>query len=85
MPGPGAAEAPSLGPAADVFAWSPSGDEILALMVSRRAANSRPDGPEPAVWGTFTLVDAESRQDPVTLQVVDNAIECQPSWQRVAP
>ena len=77
-PGP-----PNLGPTAQ-FAWSPDGTALLLVDGEDGVIGDASLDSQPAVHRIQT-VDAEFRRPPVTLQVVDHALSCMPSWQRLEP
>ena len=85
MNGPAVISPPKLGPASDIFAWSPQGDRLMSVMVARRENAVWHDGAasEAESWSHFAMVDPDFRNDPVMLLVAANA--CGPSWEGAGP
>ena len=81
MDGRSVVGSPVRGPGSDGFTWSPDGTTLLLLQA---LPGGTPSDPE-AVRSAILSVDADLRGPPTTLRVVDYAIPCAPSWQRVEP
>ena len=81
MDGPIAIGSPIPGPATEGFVWSPDG---TMLLLRQTLAPLDPSDAE-ASRTAIETVDADFRGPIATLRVVDFAVVCSPSWQRLEP